>query len=79
MSSRAYAPRVQQAAVFAGAGRRPISITGLGLQGWGPFTAAAAVAAIVSLAFIAWTVNRWVSDDATIALDDFGEAVAALT
>ena len=78
MSSRAYAPRVQQAAVFAGAGRRPISITGLGLQGWGPFTAAAAVAAIVSLAFIAWTVNRWVSDDATIALDDFGEAVAAL-
>ncbi|HYS98982.1 MAG TPA: PAS domain-containing sensor histidine kinase [Candidatus Dormibacteraeota bacterium] len=69
---------MQQAAVFAGAGRRPIAITGLGLQGWGPFTAAAALAAVVSLAFIAWTVNRWVSDDTTIALDDFGEAAAAL-
>ena len=78
MSSQAYAPRVQQAAVFAGPQRRPVASVGLGIEGWGPFAAAAALAATLSIVFIAWTMQRWVSDDATVALDDWGEALAAL-
>ena len=58
--------------------RRPVVVTGLGIEGWGPFAASAAFAAVVSVLFIAWTWNRWVNDDATIAIDDIGEAVAAL-
>src|SRR6266480_1306550 len=58
--------------------RRPLVVTGLGIEGWGPFAAAAAFAVIVSALFIAWTANRWVSDEFTIGLDDIGEALAAL-
>src|SRR5438128_11034685 len=54
-----------------------ITVRGLGTESWGPFAAAAAAAAAVSILFVAWTANRWVSDSATIALDDVGEAVAA--
>src|SRR2546428_12898818 len=56
---------------------RTITARGLGTESWRPFAAAAAAAAVVSLLFVAWTANRWVSDSATIALDDIGEAVAA--
>src|SRR5207248_2311578 len=50
---------------------------GLGIPGWRPFAAAATAAASVSIVFVLWTANRWVSDQATIGLDDIGEAVAA--
>ena len=59
--------------------RRPtVVVTGLGIEGWGPFLAAAAFAAVLSAAFIAWITNRWAGDATTIAVDDVGEAVAAL-
>ena len=57
---------------------RTIVVTGLGTESWRPFAAAAATAAVVSILFVAWTANRWISDSATIALDDIGEGVAAL-
>jgi PAS domain S-box-containing protein len=38
---------------------------------------AAAAVAVVSLLFTAWTAFRWISDQATIDVDDIGEAVAA--
>ena len=77
MCSQAYARGVQQAPSLTLVQRRPIVVTGLGIEGWGPFAASAASAVIVSILFIAWTANRWVSDDVTIGIDDIGEAVAA--
>ena len=77
MSSQAYAPRVQQTAAFAGSQRRPLMLIGLGIQGWRPFAAAAASAAAVSIVFIAWMAGRWISTEATVAVDDIGAAVAA--
>ena len=56
---------------------RTTTATGLGTESWGPFATAAATASVVSILFVAWTANRWISDSATIALDDIGEAVAA--
>src|SRR2546429_5988952 len=56
---------------------RTFAVTGLGLEGWRPFGIAAAAAVLVSVLFVEWTANRWISDEATIALDDIGEAVAA--
>jgi PAS domain S-box-containing protein len=58
-------------------GRRQIAVKGLGIAGWRPFAVAAAAVAAASLLFIAWTEFRWVSDQATIDVDDIGEAVAA--
>ena len=78
MSTQAYARGVQQTASFAMLQRRPLVVTGLGIEGWGPFAAAGIFAAIVSVLFIAWTANRWVSDEFTIGVDDIGEGVAAL-
>lgn len=54
------------------------TVTGLGLRGWRGFTVAAVGAAAVSMAFVAWTALRIGGDQATIAVDDIGEAVAAL-
>lgn len=51
--------------------------TGLGLSGWRTFTVAAAVAVTLAAAFVAWTALRVGGDQATIAVDDIGEAVAA--
>ena len=76
VSSQAYARTVTQTPALARP-TRMVAGTGLGAEGWGPFAAAAAAAATVSILFVAWTANRWVSDSATIALDDIGEAVAA--
>jgi two-component system sensor histidine kinase/response regulator len=56
---------------------RKLTVTGLGIQGWRPFVAAASLAALVSIVFTAWTAFHWVSDQATIDVDDIGEAVAA--
>ena len=58
--------------------RRPLTVTGLGIEGWRPFVVAASAAGVLSLLFVLWTVNRWFGDQATIDLDDVGEAVAAL-
>ncbi|HEV2140081.1 MAG TPA: PAS domain-containing sensor histidine kinase [Candidatus Dormibacteraeota bacterium] len=58
--------------------RRPIAVKGLGIAGWRPFALAAAAAAVVSLLFTGWTAFHWISDQATIDVDDIGEAVAAL-
>ena len=58
--------------------RRPLTVTGLGIVGWRPFVVAASAAALASIVFALWTGNRWFGDQSTIALDDIGEAVAAL-
>jgi two-component system, sensor histidine kinase and response regulator len=68
---------VQQAAVFSGPQRRPLIVTGLGIEGWAPFGAAAALAGVASLVFVLWTANVWFGDKATTSFDDIGEAVAA--
>ncbi len=78
MSSQAYARGVQQNPALTLVRRRPVAVTGLGIQTWRPFIASATAAAIVSIVFIAWTYKRWVSEDVTIGIDDIGEAVAAL-
>lgn len=57
--------------------RRPIEVKGLGIQGWRPFAMAATAAAVVSVLFTGWTAFHWISDQATIDVDDIGEAVAA--
>jgi len=77
VSSQAYARRVQAQAI-AVPQPRTFAVTGIGLEGWRPFGIAAAAAVLVSVLFVEWTANRWISDEATIALDDIGEAVAAL-
>jgi PAS domain S-box-containing protein len=77
VSASAYARGVQQVSSLTFVQRRPVLVQGLGIEGWRPFTVAAAAAAVASLVFIAWTANHWVSDQATIDLDDIGEAVAS--
>ena len=77
MSSTAYAPRMRQGPALT-VPRRPLTVTGLGIEGWRPFVVAASAAAVVSLLFVLWTMNRWFGDQATIDMDDLGEAVAAL-
>src|SRR5260370_29166170 len=76
MSSPAYARPVQPSRVPA-VERRPVNVVGLGIEGWRPFAIAATVALVVSILFAAWTALHWVSDQATIDIDDIGEAVAA--
>jgi PAS domain S-box-containing protein len=78
MSTRAYARGVQQLPAMTLARRQTVAVRGLGIQGWAPFAAAAVAAAAVSLLFIGWTGNRWISDQVTIGVDDIGEAVASL-
>ena len=57
--------------------RRPVAVRGLGIAGWRPFAFAAAATVVLSLLFTAWTAFHWISDQATIDVDDLGEAVAA--
>lgn len=76
MSSSAYARPVQQAHAAA-VERRPVNVVGLGIEGWRPFAIAGTAALVVSILFAAWTAFHWVSDQATIDIDDIGEAVAA--
>jgi PAS domain S-box-containing protein len=59
------------------AGSVPI-FSGFGFRGWRVFTVAAAAAAILAAAFVAWTALRIGGDQTTVAVDDIGEAVAAL-
>src|SRR5438445_5622335 len=72
--SPAFAPPLSRGAVS----RPALTVTGFGLRGWRVFTIAATSAAALSLAFIAWTVLRVGGDQATIAVDDIGEALAAV-
>jgi two-component system, sensor histidine kinase and response regulator len=73
-------PRSSQPAgsVLSYEGHRRVTVAGLGLRGWRTFAIAASIAAAVSVGFIAWTGFRIGGDRATIAVDDIGEAVAAL-
>jgi two-component system, sensor histidine kinase and response regulator len=80
--SPAYAPALRHEpspGLFAlpEAGSVPI-LSGFGFRGWRVFTVAAAAAAILAAAFVAWTALRIGGDQATVAVDDIGEAVAAL-
>jgi two-component system, sensor histidine kinase and response regulator len=77
LSAPAYPRFVQQSAVLVLPARRPVAVTGLGIEGWRPFLIAAGAAALVSAVFAGWTAGDWVSDQATIYVDDIGEAVAA--
>jgi PAS domain S-box-containing protein len=75
VSTTAYANRGQNSAPVS---RRPLfAVTGLGIEGWRPFAVAAAASAVASVLFAAWTEFHWISDQATIDIDDIGEAVAA--
>lgn len=76
LSSTAYARTVQNPAAAIPL-PRPFLVTGLGIKGWRPFAIAAVSAALVSILFALWTAYRWLGDQATIDLDDIGEAVAA--
>src|SRR5215472_9520299 len=69
---------MQQTRPLALAQRRPVVVVGLGIQTWQPFATAAAVAAVLSIAFIFWTWKRLISEDVSVGIDDIGEGVAAL-
>jgi two-component system, sensor histidine kinase and response regulator len=53
-------------------------VSGFGFRGWRAFTIAATAAVLLAAAFVAWTALRIGGDQVTIAVDDIGEAVAAL-
>jgi two-component system, sensor histidine kinase and response regulator len=58
---------------------RPVrTIAGVGFRDWRPFGIAATTAVLVSVVFVTWTALRIGGDRTTIAVDDIGEAVAAL-
>jgi PAS domain S-box-containing protein len=67
---------MQQNGVLAGDVRR-FTVTGFGFRGWRPFLIAATGAGVLSVAFVVWTTLRIGGDQATIDVDDIGEAVAA--
>ena len=80
--SPTFAPALRQApptGLFAAPSLGTVSVvSGFGFRGWRAFTIAAAAAAVLAVAFIAWTALRIGGDQATVAVDDIGEAVAAL-
>lgn len=63
---------------LSGSRPRRQPITGLGVQGWRPLAFGAVAAAVLSAGFVIWTGFRIGGDQPTIAVDDIGEAVAAL-
>ena len=77
-----YAPALRQAPptglFFVALERSCHVVSGFGFRGWRAFTIAAACAAVLAVAFVAWTALRIGGDTATVAVDDIGEAVAAL-
>jgi len=80
--SPAYAPALRHEpppGLFSSpsAGSVPI-LSGFGFRDWRAFAIAAAAAAVLAVAFVAWTALRIGGDEATVAVDDIGEAVAAL-
>jgi two-component system sensor histidine kinase/response regulator len=53
-------------------------VSGFGFRGWRAFSIAATAAVLLAAAFVAWTALRIGGDATTVAVDDIGEAVAAL-
>ncbi|MHB8587343.1 MAG: PAS domain-containing sensor histidine kinase [Candidatus Dormibacteraceae bacterium] len=53
-------------------------VSGFGFRGWRAFTIAATAAAILAVAFVAWTALQIGGAEATAAMADIGEAVAAM-
>ena len=53
-------------------------VSGFGFRGWRAFAIAATAAALLAAAFVAWTALRIGGEQASVAVDDIGEAVAAL-
>jgi PAS domain S-box-containing protein len=80
--SPTYAPALRQApptGLFSSPSTASVRVvSGFGFRGWRAFTIAAAAAAVLAAAFVAWTGLRIGGDEATVAVDDLGEAVAAL-
>lgn len=62
----------------APAQRRSLEITGFGIEGWVPFTAAAVAAGVTSIVFTLWIAQGWFGEQTTTAVDDLAEAGAAL-
>ena len=80
--SPTYAPALRQAPPtgrFSSPANESVRVvSGFGFRGWRAFTIAAAAAAVLAVAFVTWTALRIGGDEATVAVDDIGEAVAAL-
>ncbi len=80
--SPTFAPALRQApetGPFSLPSRESVRVvSGFGFRGWRVFTIAAGAAAALSVAFVAWTALRIGGDQVTIAVDDIGEAVAAV-
>ena len=76
--SPTFAPPLSHAPTPVRAFRPALKVTGFGLRGWRVFTIAATAAAVTAVAFVAWTALRIGGDQVTIAVDDIGEAVAAM-
>jgi two-component system, sensor histidine kinase and response regulator len=80
--SPTYAPALREApptGLFSSPSSGTVRVVkGFGFRGWRAFTIAAAAAAILAVAFVACTALRIGGDEATVAVDDIGEAVAAL-
>jgi two-component system, sensor histidine kinase and response regulator len=53
-------------------------VSGFGFRGWRAFTIASSIAAFLAIGFIIWTKLRIGGDTTTVAVDDIGEAVAAM-
>jgi two-component system sensor histidine kinase/response regulator len=76
--SPTFAPPLSHVPVPVRVSRPALNVHGFGLRGWRVFAIAATAATAVTVAFVAWTALRIDGDQATIAVDDIGEAVAAL-
>ena len=76
--SPTFAPALSHASIPGRVSRPALNVTGFGLHGWRVFTFAAASAAVLTVAFVLWTALRIGGDQVTIAVDDVGEAVAAM-
>jgi len=76
--SPTFAPPLSHAPIPGRVSRPGLKVTGFGLRGWRVFTIAATSAALLAAAFVAWTALRIGGVQVTIAVDDIGEAVAAV-
>ena len=76
--SPTFAPPLTHAPLPGRVSRPALKVTGFGLRGWRAFTVAATSAAVLAAAFVTWTALRIGGDQVTIAVDDIGEAVAAV-
>jgi PAS domain S-box-containing protein len=77
-SSPTFAPPLSHSPIPPRVSRQPLNVSGFGLRDWRAFTIGATAAATVTVAFVAWTALRLGGEQVTIAVDDIGEAVAAM-